>query len=104
MKRVGSMIVLLLSLAVTMGPVFAQEPSAELGKKLFNDPSLAGSSNVRSCNTCHKNGSGLERAGKKNNLTKTIQQCIKGPLGGVKLNESSLEVQSLKMYIQSLSK
>jgi len=73
-------------------------------KIFFNDPSLAGSSNVRSCNICHKNGSGLERAGKKKTLTKTIQQCIKGPLGGAKLDESSVEVQSLKMYIESLSK
>ena len=103
MNRFGFMLILLIGLTIAAAPVFAEEASAELGKQIFNDPSLGGSTNDKSCNTCHNGGSGLERAGKKKTLTKTIQRCIKGPLRGGKIDDSGIEMQSLRMYIQSLS-
>ena len=83
-----------------MGP--PQQPSEEYGKQLFNDPSLAGSTNSKSCATCHPDGKNLENAGGKENLTNRIRQCITGPLKGNQLEANSVEVQSLEMYIKSL--
>ncbi|MCB2180804.1 MAG: cytochrome-c peroxidase [Desulfobulbaceae bacterium] len=85
-------------------PVFAEDASVELGKKLFNDSGLGASKNSTSCNVCHPNGEGLQNAGKNPQLTKMINKCIVGPLQGEKLNEQTVAMQSLKMYIESLGK
>jgi len=46
----------------------------------------------------------LEHAGSKKNLSKMINRCITGPLGGQKIDGRKVEMRSLKMYIQSLGK
>jgi len=86
------------------GPAMAEKSSVELGQKLFNDPTLGGSSNDKSCASCHPNGEGMEKAGAKSNLAKIINQCITGPLGGEKIDGRTVEMRSLKMYIESLAK
>ncbi len=88
----------------TAVPGLCAESSVELGKKLFNDSTLGGSTNEKSCNSCHENGKGLEHAGSKKNLSKMINRCITGPLGGQKIDGRKVEMRSLKMYIQSLGK
>ncbi|MBU0483186.1 MAG: cytochrome-c peroxidase [Proteobacteria bacterium] len=87
-----------------IGTVGAEQSSIEQGEKLFNDNSLGGSTNDTSCATCHPNGKDLEKAGEKQNLTETINRCITGPLKGNKIDGRTVEMRSLKMYIQSLSK
>jgi len=82
----------------------AEEPSVELGKKLFNNPGLGASQNAISCVVCHPDGEGLQNAGQKSNLTETINQCIIGPLKGEALYEDTVAMKSLVMYIQSLAK
>jgi len=82
--------------------VLAGESSVEYGKGLFNDPHLGGSTNAASCNDCHPDGSGLEKAGSNPKLSDVINQCIIGPLKGEKIDDNSVEMRSLKMYIQSL--
>ncbi len=89
-------------LMVTATPGFCGKSSVELGKKLFNDPALGGSGNAKSCNSCHENGKGLEKAGGKKKLSRMINRCITGPLGGEKIDGRGVEMRSLKMYIQSL--
>jgi len=84
-------------------PALAGKSSVELGKQLFNDPTLGGSTNAKSCNSCHPDGEKLEKAGAKKNLTKLINRCITGPLGGQKIDGRSVEMLSLKMYIESLA-
>lgn len=84
-------------------PAVAGKSSVEYGKELFNNPALAGSANDKSCNSCHADGSGLEKAEAKKNLSRTINRCITGPLGGKKIDGRSVEMRSLKMYIESLS-
>lgn len=79
-----------------------QNSSATLGKKLFNDPSLGGSGNEKSCNTCHPVGKGLEHAGSNPKLASIINRCIAGPLAGQPLAVDSAEMQSLTLYIKSL--
>ncbi len=104
MKTIGLLCFALLAMALLSGPVYAGESSVEYGKKLFNDPTLGGSTNDKSCSTCHSNGKGLEHAGSKKNLTAMINHCITGPLGGKKIDGRSVEMRSLKMYIQTFEK
>ena len=80
----------------------AGKSSVEVGKKLFNDPALGGSTNETTCNSCHKNGEGLEKAGSNPKLVKVINQCITGQLKGEKIDGRTVEMRSLKMYIKSL--
>ena len=91
---------LTITLFATLG--MAGKSSVELGKQLFNDPTLSGSSNDKTCNSCHADGKGLEKSGDIKKLAKIINKCIKGPLKGKKLDGRSIEMRSLKMYIQSL--
>ena len=79
-----------------------KEPSASDGEKLFNDPQLAGSVNASSCATCHPGGKGLEKAFENPKLVSVINTCITGPLEGRALEENSVEMQSLKLYVESL--
>jgi cytochrome c peroxidase len=86
-------------------PSFAvEEASVELGRKLFNNPGLGGSKNSVNCNTCHQNGEDLQNAGQKPNLTAIINQCIIGPLKGEAINDHTVAMESLRMYIMSLGK
>ncbi len=85
-------------------PVLAEVASLELGKKLFYSPGAGGSTNGKTCNTCHVNGSKLEKAGANKNLSNAINRCILGPLAAKKLDGRGIETNSLKMYIESLAK
>lgn len=84
-------------------PVTAGETSVELGKRLFNNPGLGGSSSDKSCNSCHPNGAKLEKAGANKQQAKAINRCLTGSLAGKKLDGRGVEMKSLKMYIASLA-
>lgn len=85
-------------------PVMAGEKtSVELGKKLFTSPGLGGSTNGKSCNSCHQGGAKLEKVGANKELSKAINNCITGPLAGKKIDGRSVEMKSLKLYIESLA-
>ena len=104
MRKSNLLVVLLAgTFLVTGGQALAGKSSVEHGKELFNDPALGGSMTDKSCNSCHPGGEGLEKAGTKKNLTKIINQCITGSLKGEKIDGRSVEMRSLKMYIESLS-
>jgi cytochrome c len=75
---------------------------AEKGKQLFTSTTLGGSTNDKSCNTCHPDGKGLEKAGA--NLESTIQACIQKALGGKPPATDSQEMKDLVAYITSLKK
>lgn len=104
MKKSFSLTGVALALVLLATPAMAEKSSVELGKKLFNDPGLGASKNDKSCNTCHNDGKGLEKAGGNPKLTKVINKCITGPLEGEKIDGRTVAMRSLKMYIQSLSK
>ena len=80
----------------------AETPSATLGEKLFNDSALGGTDNEKSCNSCHPGGKGLVDAGSNPRLAVNINRCITGPLDGQAIKDDSIEMQSIKLYIQSL--
>lgn len=85
------------------GQAIAGKSSLEMGKQLFNDPTLGGSTNAKSCNSCHAAGAGLEKVASNKKLVKSINQCISGPLAGNKIDGRSAEMRSLKMYSETLS-
>ena len=88
--------------------------SVENGKKLYNDPTLGGSTNPKSCNTCHPGGKGIEHSGTKDysslmglvatSLEDVVNICIERPLMGKPLAHDSQEMQDIVAYIRSLAK
>ena len=74
--------------------------NVERGKQLFSDSKLG--TNNKSCNTCHPDGKGLEKAGA--DLGSTIQACLQKVLGGKTLATDSQEIKDLVAYIRSLKK
>lgn len=99
---------LMLALVALLGAAaqtsLAAEASIAQGKKLFNDPTLGGTLNPTSCNSCHRDGKGLEKAGARKDLAAMINTCIEQSLQGEKLDEHSPEMESLLLYIRSLGK
>lgn len=83
-------------------PAQAGKVSVEMGKKLFTSPGLGGSTNGKSCNSCHPGGEKLEKAGASKTLSKAINSCITGSLAGKKIDGRNAEMKSLKLYIESL--
>jgi len=77
--------------------------SPEKGKELFAGRQLG--TNGKTCNLCHPDGKGLEKAAvyDEAELGEIINQCIKGPLKGKVLDPASSELKSLVMYIKSLA-
>jgi cytochrome c peroxidase len=79
-----------------------QEGDVEHGKMLFNDPMLSGSTNEKSCNSCHPDGKGLENA--QGNIAGTVNKCIKGALAGEPLDVDSQDMKDIVAYIRSLKR
>lgn len=85
----------------------------ERGKTLFNDPKFAGGTAGKSCNSCHPNGKGLEKAadkkefnimGKKQaSLEEAVNVCIEMANKGKKIAVDSQEMKDIVAYIKSLA-
>jgi cytochrome c peroxidase len=102
MKSARKVALMVFAVVFAAGGAFAmqQEPSAEKGKALFNDPNLGTSG--KTCNTCHENGKGLEKSGARGGLESTINGCITVGLKGKALDLKSGEMRSLVLYIKGL--
>jgi mono/diheme cytochrome c family protein len=111
MKHLSAIITVFLSVLLGAGSIASGEKaSVKEGKALFNDPELG--STGSSCNTCHTDGRGLEKATKKtkwiiggkvhSTLEEAINYSIVTGLRGNTLNVGSVEMQSLVLYIKSL--
>ena len=111
MKHLSVIITVFLSALLGAGSAASGEwASVKEGKALFNDPELG--STGTSCNTCHTDGRGLEKAAKKikwiiggrvhSTLEEAINYSITTGLRGDALNVKSVEMQSLVLYIRSL--
>jgi len=104
MKKTVSLLTVSCALVLFALPIQAEEASVDLGRTLFNNAGLGASINDKTCNSCHDNGKGLEKAGAKADLSAMINKCIIGPLQGEGISEDTVAMQSLKLYIQSLAK
>ena len=101
MKSACSAASLLLFLSVSAVFAMQHEATLEKGKALFNDPKLG--TTGKSCNDCHKDGTGLERSGERKDLEKIVNKCITVSLKGKGLKPKSIEMQSLLLYLKGLS-
>lgn len=86
---------LMFTLALAAGNV-------EKGKALFNDPKLAGGTVGMSCNSCHPDGKGLEKAADRKDLEKMVNACIKNALKGKGIDLKSAEMADIVAYLKSL--
>lgn len=106
MKTVKGMVLLVFGLLIMITLVYAGG-SVENGKKLFNDTTFAGSTNDRTCNSCHPGGKGLEDvaedyAKKPEALKKQVNACIKAPLQGKSISADSQQMKDITAYMKSL--
>jgi cytochrome c peroxidase len=76
--------------------------NAEKGKVLFNDPKFGGGTVGMSCNSCHQDGRGLEKAGDRKDLEKMVNACIKNALKGKGIDLKSAEMADIVAYLKSL--
>jgi len=88
-------LVLIFSLAIAAG-------DAERGKALFRDPKLGGGTVGVSCNSCHPDGKGLEKAADMKGLGKQVNACIKNALKGKGIDPKSAEMADIVAYLKSL--
>lgn len=114
MKLIKTLLFSLMVLSLVVSFAFAAG-NVEKGKALFNDPKLSGSTNDSSCNTCHPDGKGLEKAGLKSkkewktpagvdkSLEDAINTCITVALKGKALDKKSQDMKDLVAYIKSLT-
>jgi mono/diheme cytochrome c family protein len=93
----------ILSIGLSVSFVFAAGDAAK-GKDLFNDTQLGGGTAGISCNSCHPDGKGLEKAADKKNLPKVVNACIKNALKGKGLDPKSAEMADLIAYIKSVKR
>lgn len=104
----------LLSLII-VGLVFTVAFAAgnvEKGKALFNNPKFGNGTSGKSCNSCHPNGEGLEKAAdkkefnimgmKQNSLEEAVNFCIENPLKGKAIDPKSAQMKDMVAYIKSL--
>ncbi len=94
------MVVLLALFVISIAAsAIPQDVSLDKGKALFNDPKLG--TTGKSCNSCHPDGKGLDKAGEKSNLENILNSCITKGLKGNALDVKSAEIQSLVLYVKS---
>lgn len=103
MKVVKVTLISILSIGLFIIVAFAAGDPAK-GKVLFNDPKLGGGTAGVSCNTCHFDGEGLEKASEKKDLAATINSYIVKFLKGKDLDPNSEKMADLIAYIKSLEK
>lgn len=82
------------------------------GKALFNDPKLGGGTAGKSCNSCHPDRKGLEKAAdkkefnimgmKQKGLEGAVNFCIENPLKGRAIDPKGADMANIVAYIKSL--
>ena len=101
-KIVLVVMILLFGSSVALAAASKEERIAQ-GKALFNDPAFAGSTNEKSCNSCHPDGKGIRTMSKKD-YAEMINRCIVGALQGEVLETDSEEMEAMQAYLLSLAK
>ena len=100
MKMVYSALIVVLAFSLGVGVVgAAEQASLEKGKALFNNVNLG--TVGKSCNSCHADGKGLEKAGANADLAGVVNTCITKGLHGTALKVDSADMQSMVLYIKS---
>jgi cytochrome c553 len=116
-KEVKEMRVIKIALLSLIAPglifsyAFAAVDTAK-GKALFNDVKFAGGTAGKSCNSCHPEGKGLEKAGDKKefnlggkmqkSLEEALNVCIVMANRGKAIDAKSDQMRELVAYIKSI--
>jgi len=74
----------------------------EKGKALFSDPKFGGGTSGKSCNSCHPDGKGVEKAADRKDLEKMVNTCIQNALKGKGIDPKSAEMADVVAYLKSL--
>jgi cytochrome c len=96
---------IMVSMTISIGLMFTLAMAAgnmEKGKTLFKDPTFGGGTAGVSCNSCHPDGKGLEKAAGKKDLEKFVNSCIKNALKGKGIDPKSAEMADIIAYLKSL--
>jgi len=103
-----------LSPAKADAPSYAMAGDVERGKTLFKDENFGNGTAGKSCNSCHPNGKGLEKAGsksefnimgqKQNSLEEAVNFCIKMALKGEPIDPESQDMKDIVAYIRSIGR
>ena len=101
MKGLRIAVLVMVSFSLTFTLVLAAG-NAEKGKILFNDPKFGGGTAGMSCNSCHQDGKGLEKAADRKDLEKMVNACIKNALKGKGIDLKSSEMGDIVAYLKSL--
>jgi len=97
--RIAVFVMISLSLMLTLALAAGD---AMKGKVLFNDPKFGGGTAGVSCNSCHPDGKGVEKAADRKDLEKQVNACIKNALKGKGIDTKSTEMADMVTYIKSL--
>lgn len=101
MKALKIALLSILAIGLSLSFAFAAGDAAK-GKVLFTNTTLGNGTAGKSCNSCHPDGKGLEKAGDRKDLPKVINSCIENALKGKVIDPNSAEMVSLIAYIKSL--
>jgi cytochrome c553 len=97
--RIAVFVMISLSLMLTLALAAGD---AVKGKALFNDPKFGGGTVGMSCNSCHPDGKGVEKAADRKDLEKQVNACIKNALKGKGIDLKSADMADFVAYIKSL--
>lgn len=95
---------------IAMCLVFSSAFAADIakGKALFNDAKLGGGTAGKSCNSCHKDGSGIDSSkkefmgGKAKSLEDAVNMCITMMLKGKAIDAKGADMANITAYIKSV--
>ncbi len=97
--RIAVFVMISLSLMLTLALAAGD---AVKGKALFNDPKFGGGTVGMSCNSCHPDGKGVEKAADRKDLENQVNACIKNALKGKGIDLKSADMADIVAYIKSL--
>ena len=108
MKKIVVLLVVLVLAAILVIPnVSGRRFSRQWGEQLYENPSIGGSGNDRSCRSCHSKDDAkfhqaiLNRT--KEELIEIINRCIKVHLKGQPFPEKAPELISVRLYLNYLA-
>lgn len=106
MKALRLLVLCAVALAFMASGAFAADTAK--GKTLFNDVKFAGGTTGKSCNSCHKDGSGIDAAkkefmgGKAKSLEEAVNMCITMMMKGKAIDPKGADMANITAYIKSL--
>ena len=101
MKGLKIAVLVMVSFSLTLTLALAAGDT-EKGKTLFSDPKFGGGTAGMSCNSCHPDGKGVEKAADRKDLKKQVNACIKNALKGKGIDPKSAEMADVVAYLKSL--